>query len=227
MLPTGAKTLRMLSGGFDTHRADVSVWIAGFRVQADKSAYDPRVKAAGAGAPPGRTRRQERLYSAVARIYYLTAPLLQYQRSAARQAALTHVLKFVRTTQTFLTSPESRDNFSLQRLRRYFCGTVERHFDSLASLNDSARFIPRNMHLALYRMCEEWCQLGYQSEMVRHRLILMQRASAASSSDHGAETDSTVEHFHHETVLLSSAAIGALSSLCVSPVLSFEHWNVG
>ena len=188
---------------------------------------DPRVKAAGAGTPPGRTRRQERLYSAVARIYYLTAPLLQYQRSAARQAALTHVLKFVRTTQTFLTSPESRDNFSLQRLRRYFCGTVERLFDSLASLNDSARFIPRNMHLALYRMCEEWCQLGYQSEMVRHRLILMQRASAASSSDHGAETDSTVEHFHHETVLLSSAAIGALSSLCVSPVLSFEHWNVG
>ena len=190
---------------------------------------DPRVKATSLGALPvlGRTRRQERLYSAVARIYYLTAPFLQHQRSAARQAALTHVLKFVRTTQTFLTSPESRDNFSLQRLRRYFCGTVERLFDSLASLNDSARFIPRNMHLALYRMCEEWCQLGYQSETVRHRLILMQRASAAGSSDPGTETDSTVEYFRHETVLLSSAAVGALSSLCVSPVLSFEHWSVG
>jgi len=37
MLPAGAKILRMLLCRFDTHRADVSVWIAGFRYQADKT----------------------------------------------------------------------------------------------------------------------------------------------------------------------------------------------
>jgi hypothetical protein len=180
---------------------------------------DPRAKApAGSSGSPvmGRTRRQERLHSAVARTYYLTAPLLQHQRSAARQAALTHVLKFVRVTQTFLSSPEMRENHTLQRLRRYFCGTVERLFDGLATLNDSDRFIPRNMHLALYRMCEEWCELGNQSETVKHRLIVMQRASSAVSNDPQADFDSSVEFFRHETKLLSNAAAGALASLCVS-----------
>jgi hypothetical protein len=38
MLPTGAKILRMLLCGFDTHRADVSVWIAGYRFQALQNA---------------------------------------------------------------------------------------------------------------------------------------------------------------------------------------------
>jgi hypothetical protein len=64
-----------------------------------------------------RTRRQERLHSAVGRIYYLTGHLLQHQRSAGRQGALANVLKFVRNAQAFLTSPEARDNYSLQRLR--------------------------------------------------------------------------------------------------------------
>lgn len=188
---------------------------------ASRQFYDePRSKASGMPGPSpvtGRTRRQEHLHSAVARTYYLTAPLLQLQRSSARQAALVHVLKFVRITQTFLSSSEMRDNYSLQRLRRYFCGTVERLFDGLATLTDSDRFIPHNMHLALYRMCEEWCQIGSQSEAVKHRLILMQRTVAAAASDPQAEPDVSVENFRLETDLLSNAAVGALASLCVSP----------
>jgi hypothetical protein len=45
-----------------------------------------------------RSRRQERLHSAVARIYYIMVHLLQQQRSLARQAALSNILKFVRNT---------------------------------------------------------------------------------------------------------------------------------
>ncbi|KAJ7063490.1 cell morphogenesis N-terminal-domain-containing protein [Mycena amicta] len=166
-----------------------------------------------AAAIGDRTRRQERLYSAVARIYYLTAHYLQLQRSAGRQAALANVLKFVRNTQAFLTAAEMRDNYSLQRLRRYFCGTVERLFDGLAGLTDSDRFIPPNMHLSLYRLCEEWCQFGPQAEGVKQRLILMQRAAASPST---AETDGneSVKRFHTETLLLSYASVGALASLC-------------
>ena len=89
-------------------------------------------------------------------------------------------------------------------------------FNGLAILNGLDRFIPRNMHLALCRMCDEWCQLGTQSETVKHRLILMQRASAAATGDPLAELESSVEVFRHETKLLSNAAAGALASLCVS-----------
>jgi hypothetical protein len=159
----------------------------------------------------------------VARIYYLTAHFLRLQRSAGRQAALANVLKFVRNTQSFLSASEMRDNFTLQRLRRYFCGTVERLFDGLAALKDSDRFIPSNMHLTLYRLCEEWCQLDPQVENVKQRQFLMQRAAAASVPQ--SESATTVERFKHETMLLSQAAIGALASLCVRFYYFSYVWN--
>lgn len=160
-----------------------------------------------------RTRRQERLHTAVGRAYYLTASQLPLQRAAGKQAALMHVLKFVRNTQTFLSSPENRDNHTFQRLRRYFCGAVERLFDALSLMNDSDRFLPRNIHLALYRLCEDWCQLGAQSDAVKHRLIVMQRAASTSASDMGNDA---ADAFLLQTRRLSHASVGALASLLVS-----------
>jgi hypothetical protein len=180
--------------------------------------YDESRSKPGSSPSIGGSRRQERLHSAVARIYFLTAPFLQQQRSAGKQAALANVLKFVRNTQGFLTSPEARDNYNLQRLRRYFCGTVERLFDGLANLKDSDRFIPPKMHLSLYRLCEEWCQYGNQSDAVKERLLQMQKASAGASNNPQVATESA-ERFQHETMLLSAAAVGALATLCVSQKL--------
>ncbi len=161
-----------------------------------------------------RSRRQERLHSAVARIYYLTAHYLPQQRSMGRQAALANVLKYIRNTQAFLTSSENRDNHAYHRLRRYFCGIVERVFDGLSALEGSERFIPGNMHLALYRLCEEWCTLGPQTDASRQRLITMQRAAAMEVPQ--SETSAAMETFQRETQLLSHAAVGALASACVS-----------
>ncbi|KAH9992268.1 cell morphogenesis N-terminal-domain-containing protein, partial [Russula vinacea] len=173
---------------------------------------DPRQKAV-LTFPLERGRRQERLFTAVARIYFLTAHYLQDQRSAARQAVLSLVLRFVRNTQTLLTSLESRDNFKLQRLRRYFCGTVERLFNGLNSLSDADRFIPAKAHLSLYRLCEEWCQVGHQSEVVKQRLIYMQR-SATEAVSSPSERGEAVVLFQKETKILSRAAIAAMASLC-------------
>jgi len=64
-------------------------------------------------------------------------------------------------------------------------------------------------------MCEEWCQIGSQSETVKHRLILMQRTAAAATSDPQAAPNNSIEFFRHETKLLSNAAVGALAALCV------------
>ncbi|KAG6879009.1 hypothetical protein C0992_005899 [Termitomyces sp. T32_za158] len=181
-------------------------------ILANRQFHDEARSKPGSSVLSERTRRQERLHSAVAHIYYLTAPYLQLQRSAGRQAALANVLKFVRTTQSFLSAPEMRDNFTLQRLRRYFCGTVERLFDGLAALKDSDRFIPSNMHLTLYRLCEEWCQLGPQAESIKQRQVLMQRAAAASVPQ--VESQAALELFKNDTTLLSHAAVCALASLC-------------
>ncbi|KAF8634828.1 hypothetical protein AX17_004079 [Amanita inopinata Kibby_2008] len=200
---------------YDDPRAKIPV-ISGvelntnINILANRQVHDES-KAKSTSQSIDRSRRQERLHSAVARIYYLTAHLLQQQRATGRQAALANVLKFVRNTQAFLTTPDMRDNHTLQRLRRYFCGTVERLFDGLATLKDSDRFIPLNMHLTLYRLCEEWCQLGPQSESARQRFIFMQRAAASGSQGSSSEA---AERFRRESTMLSQAAIGALASLC-------------
>ena len=161
-----------------------------------------------------RTRRHIKFYTAVTRIYFLTANLLLEQRSAGRQAALAHVLKFVRQTQSYLTSPDNRDLYTLQRLRRYFCGTVERVFGGMAVLKDSDRFIPPKIHLSLYRLCEEWCQFGKQSDVVKRRLIFMQKAAATGAPEPQLQAEA-IERFQTETKQLSTAAVGALASLCV------------
>jgi len=181
-------------------------------VVSSRPLHDERSKVLMPMAGGDRGRRQERLHSAVARIYYLTSHNLQYQRSAAKQSTLSNVLKFVRTTQSFLASTESRDNFSLQRLRRYFCGTVEKLFEGLATLNDSDRFIPPNTHLTLYRLCEEWCLSSPRSEASKQRFIVMQR-QASVQNDNGE----SAEHFRVESELLSHAAVGAVAAVCVSP----------
>lgn len=169
--------------------------------------------------PPSgrRNRRQDRLYLAVAHIYQLTAHSLKEQRGLGRQDSLTNVLKFVRHTQAFLSSPEIRGDWQQQRLRRYFCGIVERLFDGLAALQASDRFIPANMHLTLYRLCEEWCQCGSQSDAVKQRLVDMQTAATAGFAD-SQQKASAIELFQTETRLLSHAAVGAMASLCVSAV---------
>ncbi|KAL7279899.1 hypothetical protein ACG7TL_006308 [Trametes sanguinea] len=183
------------------------------KLQSRQHYDDPRTKGVTTAPMIGRARRQERFHTAVARIYFLTAHSLQDQRSTGRQAALTYVLKYVRTTQSFLTSPDNRDRFSMQRLRRYFCGTIERLFDALATLKDSDRFIPHNLHLALYTMCEEWCQLGKQSEDVKRRLVYMQTMAAKSYTDPASQAE-IIQVFQTETRALSNAAIGAMAAVC-------------
>ena len=172
-----------------------------------------------------RSRRQDRLYLAVAHIYQLTAHHLKDQRGIARQDSLTNILKFVRHTQAFLSSSDVRKDWQQQQLRRYFCGIVERVFDGLASLQSSDRFIPANMHLTLYRLCEEWCQCGTQTEAIRQRLISMQTEATMGYID-PQQKALAIEKFQTETRMLSHAAVGAMASLCVSPgPFSYFIWN--
>lgn len=168
-----------------------------------------------------RTRRQDRLYLAVAHIYQLTARYMKDQRGVDRQDTLTNVLKFVKNTQVFLSSPEIRGDWQMQCMRRYFCGIVEQLFDGLSNLQSSDRFVPAHTHLTLYRLCEEWCQCGSQSDRVKQRLVAMQTAATAGFPDPQQKAEA-IERFQTETRSLSHAASGAMAALCVSLQLVFN-----
>jgi hypothetical protein len=127
-----------------------------------------------------RTRDQERLHTAVAQVYQLTAHFVKDPRSLDGQSALKQLLQFVRETTTYLCNPAVRNDWEQQRLRRYFCGVVEHLFDGLSTLQDSDRFLQPNMRLSLYRLCEEWCAYGPLSDSVRQRLDIMSAAAPAA-----------------------------------------------
>lgn len=161
-----------------------------------------------------RTRDQERLHTAVAQVYQLTAHFVKDPRSLDGRSALKQLLQFVRETTTYLCNPSVRNDWEQQRLRRYFCGVVEHLFDGLSTLQDSDRFLQPNMRLSLYRLCEEWCAYGPLSDSVRQRLDVMSAAAPAAWTD--AKDKSEATHlFQTETTLLSAAAAGAMASLCV------------
>lgn len=212
--------LSLLAGRqfYDDPRSKVfpnSALESSFNMLAPRQIQDDTRARSGGSVLGDRTRRQERLHSAVARIYFITAPLLDQQRSSVRPAALSNILKFVRSTQSFLNAPDMRENPNLNRLRRYFCGIVERLFSGLGNLKDSERFIPAQMHLTLYRLCDNWCHVGTITTSAKELEVKMLRAVEAVE---GGDKNN-LQRFRHELSLLSHAAVGAITSLCVCTLL--------
>ncbi len=102
---------------------------------------------------------------------------------------------------------DARQSFAATSATIFLC-IVEQLFNELSTLKDSDRFIPSHMHLTLYRLCEDWCQLGPQLEMSKKRIEIMQRTIESVERDAG-------QRFRHEMALLSHASVGALTALCV------------
>ncbi|KAG8806278.1 Cell morphogenesis protein PAG1, partial [Serendipita sp. 399] len=150
-----------------------------------------------------RNSSQDRLHTAVAHVYQLTSHFIKEPKILADSVALNLLLGFVKETTSFLRRPKVRHDLEFQRLRRFFCGVVENLFDGLASLGEeiSGRWLSPYQQLDLYRLCEEWYTFNGRS---------LRRGPTRDSIDrnpgsYGQTTD---------TELLSSAAAGALASLC-------------
>ncbi|KDQ10267.1 hypothetical protein BOTBODRAFT_178297 [Botryobasidium botryosum FD-172 SS1] len=161
-----------------------------------------------------RGRRQDRLHTAVVRVYSLTSHFILDPRTLADQGAISLILQFVRETQTFLSNSQIRDDWEFSRLRRYFCGVVGRLFEalSLSPRKDWDRFMPPLMRLTLFRICEDWCTFGASPATLK-RIDAMREAAPEGFFDYENKR-SAMEHFEKEIALLSPAAAAAMASLC-------------
>lgn len=162
-----------------------------------------------------RTRRQDsRLYTAVVEIFRRTSAFLKEFRASPDTTSLSLVLQFVRESSAFLASSDARTDWELQPLRRHFCGIVTNLFVGLAAFKDSDRFTTPNARLKLYRLCEEWCLLGRQSELAEKHQSEMQ--STVSKLYRNAQSQERVSQiFETESNALSKVASMALCALCV------------
>jgi hypothetical protein len=157
-----------------------------------------------------RSNSQDRLHTAVAQVYQLTAHFIKNPRAMEDPTSLNLLLGFVRETTLYLRNPAVREDLELQRLRRFFCGVVENLFDGLASVNeaDSRRWLSPNQRLSLYRLCEDWCSYGVEGT---------RRRFGSGSYDRGSGN----QLFGPEADQLSAAAAGAMAALCVCNLADF------
>ncbi|CCA66737.1 hypothetical protein PIIN_00418 [Serendipita indica DSM 11827] len=169
-----------------------------------------------------RSAPQDRLHTAVAHVYQLTAHFIKSPRALDDPSALNLLLGFVRETATFLRNPNIKLEMEHQLLRRYFCGVIENVFDGLSSIGEenSRRWLSPNQRLNLYRLCEEWCPFSSLSVL---RLMQPSRPSHERRDTSGMPFDGS------ET--LTAAACGAMASLCrgaffaSAPTSSNEPFN--
>ncbi|KZT36733.1 hypothetical protein SISSUDRAFT_926525 [Sistotremastrum suecicum HHB10207 ss-3] len=159
-----------------------------------------------------RSRRQDRLYTAVAHIYQLTSPFVKLSVDSGDTDSLRLVLQFVRETRQFLSNPDLRSDSELQSLRRHFCGVIQSLFDGLTRIRDSDRFMPSNVRLQLYRLCEEWCRIGYISDTAKARNMAMQSSALQGWPDQ-LHKERALELFELESSSLSDAAACAMAAL--------------
>lgn len=171
-------------------------------------------------------RRQDRLHTAVVRVYSLTSHFVLDPRTLADQGAISLILQFVRETQNFLSNSQIRDDWEFSRLRRYFCGVVARLFEalSLSPRKEWDRFMPPLMRLTLFRLCEDWCMIGASPATLRR--IDAMRAAAPEGFIEYENKRSAMEHFEKEIALLSPAAAAAMAALCVGGKNIYHYFFV-
>ncbi|CDZ98098.1 Fry-like conserved proteins [Phaffia rhodozyma] len=169
----------------------------------------------GRSTPARRASESEnssRTYTSVAHVFARISHLIKDPRSLGDVKLMLAMLEFVRRTHRYLLVRE--DNWNLHPLRRYFCAVVENLTDGLATLDDSSRFFPSELRAAVFKICDEWCNLGRRADIAQAResrvLVAIHGSLTSSDRDKGA----ILSTMSNQTKLLSSAAATAMAALC-------------
>lgn len=162
-----------------------------------------------------RSRRHERLRTAVAHVVQLTAPHMVKKEMLSDQSIVLIVLTWVKETFNFLTDREIRTDWEFHRLRRLFCGVVEVFYNGLADLDDTERYFTFDTRLRMFRLFRDWHSYSQTSEEGPAKLANM-LASAAEQYRDEKQREQAVTLLRNETQLLSFHAGSAMAALCVS-----------
>ncbi|KAH7105208.1 cell morphogenesis N-terminal-domain-containing protein [Auriculariales sp. MPI-PUGE-AT-0066] len=160
-------------------------------------------------------RRGQRQHSdevtAVAQIHSEVSKHLKDPMVVAHQPTFSLVAQFLRDMDVYLRRPDVQQLWDMQRLRRYFCGIVERVFDARELDYSMEQQLPSP--LLLFRLCDGWCHYGPRSAELQAQYNAMQQAAVDHWPDR-ARQEKAQQYFHTESVGLSVAASGAIAVLC-------------
>lgn len=169
-------------------------------------------KAARTGAR--RSRRHEKLRTAVAHVIQLTSPHMT--KVMSDQGVIFLILQWVKETFNFLTDKEIRTDWEFHRLRRFFAGVVEEFFDSLhKNLSEAAteRYLTFETKLRMFRLFREWHSYSQAAKDGPAKLANL-LASVAEQYREDRHRENVLTLLRNETQLLSFHASSAMAALC-------------
>ncbi|RUS29529.1 cell morphogenesis C-terminal-domain-containing protein [Jimgerdemannia flammicorona] len=167
-----------------------------------------------------RNRKYDRLRTEVMHIYQLTADCLVREVYLRDEELMDMIMIYVKETKSFLLDAEVQGEWFFHKLRRFFCGLIERLYENLSRLEDPTKIMSFETRLNLFKMFEQWCGYGQQSKEMRDREARMVTECLDMLKD-TKERSSMIASMEEERKALETAALSAMAALCRGPVMAY------
>lgn len=174
------------------------------------------------GSNPQKDRRTDRLRTEVTQVYRLTARFLQEDSVRRDEWILNNLCTYTKELMIFLSDAEVQNDWECQKLRRQYCGLLEEVFNGINRTPDPSRYIAFESRKSAFSLMEEWSGFSPNQNRVHLREAHMTR-SAVEWHGGMAEQNNVTAKMEIERKELSTAALSAMSSLCVSSQI-FSIW---
>ncbi|KAE8265998.1 hypothetical protein A4X09_0g6349 [Tilletia walkeri] len=159
------------------------------------------------------SRKNEWLRTGVGHVLHLTSSNLVREGLLSDQKVVQIVLAWVKSTFSFLTDRECREDWSLQKLRRFFAGVVEAFFDGLAKIGGTERCFTFDSRFRMFQLFREWHSYSETSDDGPTKMSNIVTSMAEQFRD-GWHREHAVKSLVNETHALSHQAACTMAALC-------------
>ena len=151
----------------------------------------------------------------VTQIYRLTARFLEDRAILQDEWIVTNLANYSRELMKFLNASDVQNDWGSQKLRRQLCGLVEAVCNGVNKVPEPSRYITFEFRKSAFGLMEGWCGFSPQHARAQQRDVSMRPTPTDHSLDLHERTHLAAS-IETEKRDLSTAALNAMSALCVS-----------
>jgi hypothetical protein len=165
-----------------------------------------------------RDNNQMNLFASISHVYMLVSPLVEELDLNNDKQVVQSLVDHINETYIYLADEAVKEDFELQRLRRYFCVLVKNVVGLLARQRQTEPYLSLRVRGAMFRLCDEWCTLGRRADVAKARESTTLLAAAERYRLDVNRTE-YMQVLQADTKALSWAAGAAMAALCVSVLM--------
>lgn len=174
---------------------------------------------------PRRSRKTDRLRTEVTHVYKLTSTFLREPEIFNDDWIVNNLVTYAKDLRLFLSDAEVQNDWEFQRLRYHYCGLMEELFEGINRTKEPFRWMPFESRKSAFSLMEGWCGYTPIPAPIAQREDNMRRLAIAQASDPG-DLRNPAALIEIEKKNLQSAALSAMSALCVSGLKPRHHFAI-